>query len=122
MAGNSAESIFIYIWDQFQLGQNFGILPFSWIAYRALPGYDLNSMRREIEETPGRSSESPQEGQAEQQTIEEILSPTEPRGPVDALEKSFGSLSVEQEERDRSRLPGIAYRRRKPRGGASRKK
>ena len=76
----------------------------------------------ETEETPGRSFDPSQEGQAWKYTIEEILNPTEPRDPVDALEKSFGSLSVEQEERDRSRLPRNAYMRRKPRGGASRKK
>ena len=79
-------------------------------------------MRREIEETPGRSSESPQEGQAEQQTIEEIISPTEPRDPVDVLEKGFGSLSVEQEELDLSRLLRNAYRRRKPHEEALRAK
>ena len=91
------------------------------------PGESLGSLlaarteRGEIEETPGRSLDSPQEEQADQQTIEEILSPTEPRDPVDALEKSFGSLPVEREERDRSRLPRNAYRRRKPRGGALRR-
>jgi len=92
-------------------GGSSGSLP----AARTEPG--------EGEETPRRSFDSPPEGQAEQQTSEEISnSPTEPRDPVDALEKSFGSLPVEQEERDRSRLPRNAYRRRKPRGGASRKK
>ena len=91
-------------------GESLGSLP----AARTEPG--------EVEETPGRSLDFPQEEQAEQQTIEEILSPTEPRDPAGALEKSFGPLSVEQEERDRSRLPGNAHRRRKPRGGASRKK
>ena len=89
------------------------------------PGESLGSLlaarteRGEIEETPGMGLDSPQEEQADQQPIEEILSPTEPRDPVDALEKSFGSLSVEQEKRGRSRLQGDAYRRRKPRGGAS---
>ena len=63
-------------------GESLGSLP----AARTEPG--------EIEETPGRSLDSPQEGQAEQQTIEEIHSPTEPRDPVDALEKSSGSLTV----------------------------
>ena len=88
-------------------GESSGSLP----AARAEPG--------EIRGTPGRGFDYPQEGQAEQQAIEEILSPTEPGDSVDALEKSFGSLPVEQEKRDRSRLPRNAYRRRKPRGGAS---
>ena len=91
-------------------GESLGSLPAAWTE----PG--------EIEGTSGRSSDSPPEGKAEQQTSEEIFSPTEPRDPVEVLEKSFGSLSVEQEERDRSQLPRHAYRRRKPRGGASRKK
>ena len=42
----------------------------------------------EIEETPGTSLDSPREGKAEQQTIEEIPIPTEPRDPVDALRRA----------------------------------
>ena len=90
-------------------GESLGSLPAAWTE------------PKEGEETLRRSFDSPPEGQAEQQTSEENFNPTEPRDPVEVLEKSFGSLSVEPEERDRSQLPRNAHRRRKPRGGASRK-
>ena len=88
-------------------GESLGPLPVA----RTEPG--------EIEETPGRSLDFPQEAEEINLTSSELID------PVEALEGSFGSLSVESAE-DQT-LPStrtLKYRRhrRKPRGGASRPK
>ena len=88
-------------------GESSGSLPAAWTE------------PREGEETPGRSFDSPQEA-------EEInLTSLEPIDPVDALGKSFGSLSVEcAEDQTQPSTRAMKYRRhrRKPRGGVSRPK
>ena len=88
-------------------GESSGSFP----AERTEPG--------EIEETPGRSFDSPQEA--------EEINPTslESIDPVDDLGESFGSLSVGCEENQtQPSARNLKYRRhrRKPRVGASRPK
>ena len=88
-------------------GESSGSLPAAWTE------------PREGEETPGRSSDSPQE------TEEMNLPPLELIDPVDALGGSFGSLSVEcAEDQTQPRVRTLKNRshRRKPRGGVSRPK